>query len=1402
MPHAVNRNSGPRRILFLLLLTGSLGLFTLPESLSGYIQPAARAAATFTVDSTGDGADINTADGVCDDGAGNCTLRAAIQQANATAGADTINFRIGAGVQTILLSTALPIVTDPVIIDGTTQPGYAGTPLVELIGREDGSASLSWGLHITAGGSTVRALAVGPIGGVGIRLSGAGGNKVESCYVGLRANGVTASPVGGGCVGIDDSANNTVGGTAAAARNVLSGCGAGVSLNLAGSTQNLVQGNYIGTNAAGSAAAGNLTGVVLSNGASDNTVGGTTAGAGNLISGNREYGITISAGSGNKVQGNYIGTNASGAASVPNGRDGVNITNSTNNVIGGDTAAARNVISGNGGDGVSIDGNNRILVNPNAPVSSGNVVRGNYIGTNAAGTAALPNAASGIRVNGMNNIVGGLASSPGVAPGNLISGQFIDLTLGGTGALVRGNLIGMNVTGTVSFSRPLGTGISVSGANALIGGPQPGARNVVSGYNENIVLHSESVNTIVQGNYIGTDLSGTVALGISNFGISVGQTTCQIGGTSPGAGNVISGNGRGISLGRSTCTVQGNFIGTDASGASPLPNRQDGVLISGESRRHVIGGTSAGAGNRIAFNGGNGIAVARGSLDGDRFPADNTLRGNSIFSNGLLGIDLTTSPHHVFFGTGDGVTFNDAGDADDGPNRLQNAPAVLSVESSGGTTSVRGRLDSAPSQSYVVDLYLSDSCDPSGYGEGQAHLGSTEATTDASGVAAFAASFPVNVTAGQAVTATATDSTGNTSEFSLCHEVNAPGSFRFISASFAADESKGAASVTVTRTLGTAGGAASVDYATSDGTAAAGVDYTPASGTLQFAPGETTKSFNVTILEDVLSEEAETVRLTLSNPTGGVTLGAGSTSVIKIDDGDASPLLTVTGVTVAEGDAGTTTQAVFTVRLSAPSGRVVTMDYMTEDDSASAPQDYRPAGGSLVFNPGETARQVSVTVNGDAEPEADERFFLFIRDVVNALTTPIGRPPPSISASAIILDEESPGIHFSAPFYAVDERGGSAVIRVVRRGDTSTAASASYTTQGLAPPPDGAGLASPRADYTYASGTLRFAPGETEKSITVLVNDDAYVEPPEAVALRLQSPADAPTSSKEAQLIIGSDDTQPPTAANNPLDDARFFVRQHYHDFLGREPDQTGFDFWAGGIEQCGDDAQCREVRRISVSAAFFLSIEFRQTGYRVFRFHRASFGAGPQRPRATPRLPEFLDDTQELGRGVVVGRDGWQERLRQNVEEFARQWVGRADFVGQFPATMTAAQFVDKLFANSGVTPTQGERDAALAAYGAGDAAGRAAALLGVTDSTSVFDRQYNPAFVYMQYAGYLRRAPDEEPDSNFTGFDFWLSKLDSFSLPGEDVSSDSIAFGRVQRAEMVNAFLSSIEYRQRFGR
>ncbi|HKS26759.1 MAG TPA: M64 family metallopeptidase [Pyrinomonadaceae bacterium] len=255
-------------------------------------------------------------------------------------------------------------------------------------------------------------------------------------------------------------------------------------------------------------------------------------------------------------------------------------------------------------------------------------------------------------------------------------------------------------------------------------------------------------------------------------------------------------------------------------------------------------------------------------------------------------------------------------------------------------------------------------------------------------------------------------------------------------------------------------------------------------------------------------------------------------------------------------------------------------------------------------------------------------------------------------------------------------------------------------------------------------------------------------------------------------------DSQP--AQPNRIDEAQFFVRQHYHDFLFRVPDQSGLDFWTNNITSCGANPQCVEVKRIDTSAAFFLSIEFQETGYLVYRLYKASFNR-------MLRFSEFMSDTQTISHGVIVHAPNWEATLEANKQAVINEFVTRPAFLAQYPTGLTAAQYVDALNANTGGSLTQAERDALVTGLQNGSQT-RATVLRSIAENSEFHRREFNRAFVLMQYFGYLRRNPDDAPDGNLDGFNFWLGKLNQFN-------------GDYRAAEMVKAFISSPEYRARFG-
>ncbi len=545
------------------------------------------------------------------------SFRQAILDANAMPGLNKITFNIdGEGVHTIQPLSALPTITDPVIIDGTTQPGFGGSPIVELDGSLAGTAAD--GLKITAGGSTVRGFAINRFGGDGIEMLTGGGNVIQS--------------------------------------------------------------NYVGTDVTGSLDLGNAGSGIVVTRSSNNTIGGSTASAGNIISGNGKLGIWINGGGANSIEGNLIGLDASGTVVLGNDQAGVRIqgTTSLDNVIGGTVAAARNVVSGNGTREIEL-----------VFGSSGTIVQGNFIGTDVTGAVAL---------------------------GDLTNGVFI-----------------------------------FDSTDNVIGGTTAGARNIVSGNRGGINIAGNG--NFVQGNFIGTDSSGAVALGNRNWGIQLTGSASNnvIGGTATGAGNVISGNvGHGIVFTDVLAgnLVQGNLVGTDATGAVALGNTFLGINVASGTDQLIEG-------NTIAFNNDDGVRIGT-SVVGTR------VSRNSLFANKGLGIDLDPN----------GPTPNDPGDADTGANNLQNFPVLTSAASDSGNTTIDGTLNSTPSTTFAIELFSNTAADASGFGEGQTFLGATTVTTDTGGNRSFSVMFATAVPVGQFITATATDPAGNTSEFSGAVSIN------------------------------------------------------------------------------------------------------------------------------------------------------------------------------------------------------------------------------------------------------------------------------------------------------------------------------------------------------------------------------------------------------------------------------------------------------------------------------------------------------------------------------------------------------------------------------------------------------------------------------------------------------
>ena len=387
---------------------------------------------------------------------------------------------------------------------------------------------------------------------------------------------------------------------------------------------------------------------------------------------------------------------------------------------------------------------------------------------------------------------------------------------------------------------------------------------------------------------------------------------------------------------------------------------------------------------------------------------------------------------------------------------------------------------------------------------------------------------------------------------------------------------------------------------------------------------------------------------------------------------------------------------------------------------------------------------------------------------------------------------------------SVTEGQVSMTVTITRSGDISFPASVNYATSDSAGNNDCSvtnGAASARCDYIATSGTLSFAANEASKNILIPIVDDSYAEGPETFSLTLTNPQGINVSLGSPSLLTITINDNETSNGPNQIDVSSLFVRQHYIDFLNREADSAGLSFWTNNIDNCTPKPSCTDLQRINVSAAYFLSIEFQQTGYLVERMYKAAFGnasgastlgGAHQLPVPIVRFNEFLPDTQQIGQGVVVNVGNWQQQLENNKQAFALDFVQRSRFTSAFATTLTPAQLVDALFSNAGVTPSAADRNTAIAEFGSAtntiDVAARARALRRVVENSTLNSQEFNRAFVLMQYFGYLRRDPNDAPDSDYSGYDFWLRKLNAFN-------------GNYIKAEMVKAFISSAEYRQRFG-
>jgi len=471
--------------------------------------------------------------------AGPNSLRAAVMAANADPASDRIRFAIpGTGGHVITLTTPLPTITQPVVIDGRSQPGFAGSPLIQIDnGTGDTSAV---GLDFEVDSSKVLALSVTHFG-TGIRFRAGDGNRVAGSWIGIDLAGVQAANYDGILI-TGSSSSNVIGGTDPADRNLIGGNNvAGVSIDGDGTTKNLVEGNYIG---AVLGATPNFYGAELSGGTTGNHVGGTGAGQGNVISGNSRRGVDLEGAgtTGNAIQGNLIGTSPSGRRGLGN-EVGIWIDDHADaNTIGGTTAGAGNVVSA-GTEGIQVFG-------------SKNLIAGNDVGTDVTGSQPLGNSSVGIQVVGSANTIGGTTA----AARNVVAAEEWGIAVDGSKNTVEGNYVGVDAAGTAPLRNAVG--IYVHGAGTTIGGTDAGAGNVVSG-NAGDGIEVDGGGVKIEGNLIGPDPSGTVLLGNGGNGVAFSKPAADnvVGGTAAAAANTIAGNvGWGVLVDGTGGSANGNAI--------------------------------------------------------------------------------------------------------------------------------------------------------------------------------------------------------------------------------------------------------------------------------------------------------------------------------------------------------------------------------------------------------------------------------------------------------------------------------------------------------------------------------------------------------------------------------------------------------------------------------------------------------------------------------------------------------------------------------------------------------------------------------------------------------------------------------------------------------------------------
>lgn len=657
----------------------------------------------------------NTAD------SGPGTLRWALEAAATNPGGDFVYFNIPAPYEIAPLSQ-LPQLNDPTgptILDGYSQPGYETGARVTLNGS---SAGLVPGIQMNGTNNVVLGLYIHHFNN-GIRISGGFANGVYSCVIYSNTDSG---------VMIEGGRGNVLGGTGML-YNVISGNDGNGVFIVGPAASNSVPRNIIGMTVNGMELWRNFWDGIYIYQSSQNTIGGEDEGLGNIVSGNLGHGINLNQAHNSMLVRNTIGVAADGMTAAPNGMNGINLVESRGNFIGSYNIASRNIISGNNRHGIAIQ-----------DFASENIVSHNYIGSDFGGTRAVTNRGCGVYIVGAsNNLIDRCVVSASMTNG---------ITVDGNAAVTEANritgcYIGVGADGATPM--PNGEwGVLVDHANRTsVGVEMAFYQNVVAGNGQEGIAMAHCSDGIVTKSIVGLAADGYTAMGNQYNGIylySVTNITVSY--------NVIGANtNNGIALFVArNCRVRNNIIGLDMYQAETRPNGLHGILVDG-SQDNIIGSTNGA--NVISGNSLAGVAVKDDLLPGGSW--GNTISRNTMYGNGTLGIDLYA----------DGVTYNDVGDIDTGPNGLQNFPYIASAYR--GSTWVAGSFNGAALRTYTFEFFVNSVLDIGGFGEGREYIGSADIMTLGDGTATFNIELPRITPLGSYITATATDkTTGDTSEFS------------------------------------------------------------------------------------------------------------------------------------------------------------------------------------------------------------------------------------------------------------------------------------------------------------------------------------------------------------------------------------------------------------------------------------------------------------------------------------------------------------------------------------------------------------------------------------------------------------------------------------------------------------